>query len=118
MNKQIMTDEELDKLLQLAPQPTLPNGFAKRLQTKLDAPVVNNVVAFPQRTKPAGSNRMAWLSAIPLAASLAIGLYLGAMAELPDMFSGLQDAMASLSTDSGLNLGIEDTELFLNGELS
>ena len=118
MTKDVFSDRDLDVLLNTAKQPGLPHGFAERLQAKLDVEAANNVIAFPQKHQQAHSRRGYWLSAIPLAASLAAGIYLGAMAELPAMFSGLQDAVASLSSDNALDLGIEDTEAFLNGELS
>jgi hypothetical protein len=119
MTKEPFSDRDLELLLNKAMQPELPHGFAERLQAKLLAEAKSNVITFPQkRIQPAPSRRGYWLSAIPLAASLAAGIYLGTMAELPSMFSGLQDAMASLSNDTSLDLGIEDTESFLNGELS
>jgi hypothetical protein len=119
MTKEPFSDRELDLLLSKAKQPQLPLGFAERLQAKLTTEATSNVIAFPQkRIEPAPSRLGFWFSAVPLAASLAAGIYLGAMGELPAMFSGLQDAVASLSADTGLDLGIEDTESFLNGELS
>jgi hypothetical protein len=119
MTKEPFSDRELELLLNKAQQPQLPHGFAGRLQAKLTTEATSNVIAFPQKKiQPTSSQRGYWLSAIPLAASLAAGIYLGTMAELPSLFSGLQDAMASLSNDTSLDLGIEDTESFLNGELS
>lgn len=118
MTKEPFSDQELELLLNRAKQPQLPRGFAERLQAKLQAEPASNVVAFPQRLQPSSSRRGYWLSALPLAASLAAGIYLGTMGELPAMFAGLEDVVASLSGDTGLELGIEDTESFLNGELS
>lgn len=118
MTKDLFSDRELDFLLAMAKQPELPPGFADRLQSKLQVEPASNVIAFPQKQQHTTLRRGYWLSAIPLAASLAAGIYLGAMAELPAMLSGLEDAVASLSSDTGLDLGIEDTESFLNGELS
>ncbi len=118
MTKDVFPDHELDQLLKNAKQPELPRGFAERLQAKLHVNLESNVIAFPQKQSQTPSRRGLWLSAIPLAASLAAGIYVGTMAELPAMFSGLQDAVASLSGEAGLDLGIEDTESFLNGELS
>lgn len=119
MIKDNLTDRELDVLLQSIKQPELPIGFAERLQAKFDVQPVSNVVAFPlkPRTTVQPSKRT-WLSAVPLAASLAIGVYMGAMAELPDMLSGLEDTVASLSGSPDLGIGIEDMESFLDGEQS
>jgi hypothetical protein len=118
MTKDAFSDRELDALLAKVKQPDLPEGFAERLQAKLQTSDGENVIAFPARPQQPASRRSFWLSAIPLAASLAAGLYLGAVAELPDMLSGLSDVVATVSGEAGLDLGIEDTELFLNGELS
>jgi hypothetical protein len=119
MDENLISDTELDKLLGAIKQPALPTGFAERLQAKLQVEKPSNVIAFPQkREKSATSQRGYWLSAIPLAASLALGIYVGAMGNLPDVFSGLDTVVASAADDTGLDLGIEDTESFLNGELS
>jgi hypothetical protein len=118
MDKKLMSDAQLDALLNGTKQPTLPRGFADRLQAKLEQPAPNNVIAFPQKkSQPAPSRRM-WLSAIPLAASLAIGIYLGAQGTLADSISTLDTSLVSDATDSLFNIGIEDTESFLNGESS
>ncbi len=119
MADNIMTDSELDRLLAAARQPELPTGFAQRLQAKLQVEAPNNVVAFPVRNSSAPQPaRRLWLSAIPLAASLAVGIYVGAMGNLSDVFSGLDSIFVATADDSNLELGIEDTELFLNGEIS
>ena len=113
-----MTDAELDALLRQSAQPALPRGFADRLQAKLEQPVASNVVAFPSRKPPPAKPAAVWLSAIPLAASLAIGLYLGAQGSFPSSFSGLDTSLVSDATDQIFDIGIEDTESFINGELS
>lgn len=117
MNRKDMTDKELDKLLAAASQPALPDGFAARLQARLEEPVVDNVIAFPQRSERPAPPRRMWLAALPLAASLAFGIYLGAAGTLPESLSGLDTSLVSDAGDA-LGLGIEDTESFLNGDLS
>jgi hypothetical protein len=112
------SDLDLTRLLSQAKQPELPKGFTERLQGKLEVEPTSNVIAFPQKRHVPNTQRGIWLSAIPLAASLAVGIYLGAMADLPELFSGLQDVASSLTGESDLQIGIEDTESFLNGELS
>jgi hypothetical protein len=117
MNDPRMTDMELDQLLAQARSPALPQGFADRLQAKLERAANSNVVAFPQaRAKPAHARRY-WLSAVPLAASLAIGIYLGAAGSLPESLAGLDSSLVSDASDAP-GIGIEDTESFLNGDLS
>lgn len=118
MAKNQVTDTELDAMLKTAAQPTLPRGFADRLQAKLEQPVTSNVIAFPQKKAPPVKSARLWLSAIPLAASLAIGLYLGAQGTLASSFTGLSASLVADATDTSFDIGIEDTESFINGELS
>jgi hypothetical protein len=106
-----MTDNELELILKAARQPDLPKGFAERLQAKLDANAPTNVIAFPSRKPEAQQSRRIWLSAIPLAASLAAGIYLGAMGQIPTTF-------VSDASDQTFDSGFEDTEAFVNGDLS
>lgn len=118
MDKKLMSDAQLDSLLSKTKQPPLPRGFADRLQAKLEQPAPNNVIAFPQKKSQPAPSRRIWLSAIPLAASLAIGIYLGEQGTLADSIATLDSSLVSDATDSVFNIGIEDTESFLNGELS
>lgn len=118
MAKNPLTDAELDMLLKQAAVPDLPPGFADRFQAQLDASVRSNVIAFPQKKSPPAKSANLWLSTIPLAASLAIGVYLGAQGILADSLSNLNISNVADATDSLFNIGIEDTELFVNGELS
>jgi hypothetical protein len=118
MSKNQVTDAELDAMLKTAAQPALPRGFADRLQAKLEQPAASNVIAFPHRRSPPVKSTRLWLSAIPLAASLAIGLYLGAQGTLANSFTGLNAALVADATDTPFDIGIEDTESFINGELS
>jgi hypothetical protein len=118
MANNLVTDAELDAMLKAATQPTLPRGFAERLQAKLEQPTASNVIAFPQKkTLPVKSPKL-WLSAIPLAASLAIGIYLGAQGNMAESLNGLSTSLVADATDSAIDIGIEDTESFINGELS
>ncbi len=118
MDNKTFNDQELKRILAAARHPDLPKGFAERLQQKLEAEAPSNVVPFPQKQKTVAPRSRMWLSAIPLAASLAAGIYIGAMGSLPESLSGLDSLFASSLADNALNLGIEDTESFLNGELS
>jgi hypothetical protein len=113
MDKNMMTENELDRLLAKATTPGLPDGFAARLSARIDTEAADNVIAFPQAR--AAPRKRFWLSAIPLAASLACGLYLGAQGSLPET---LETTLFASATDTLPDLGIEDTEAFLNGDLS
>jgi hypothetical protein len=105
-------DSDLEKLLARVKQPALPIGFAERLQAKLQVEAPNNVIAVT------ASSRRVWLSAIPLAASLALGVYFGAMGTVPETFSGLEGTFISDASETLPDIGFEDTESFLNGDLS
>jgi hypothetical protein len=112
-------DSDLEKLLARVKQPALPIGFAERLQAKLQVEAPNNVIAFPQKKSAVtASSRRVWLSAIPLAASLALGVYFGAMGTVPETFSGLEGTFISDASETLPDIGFEDTESFLNGDLS
>jgi hypothetical protein len=64
----MLTDQELDQLLAHATKPNPPVGFEQKLLAKLGS----NIVAFPQKKKSS-----LLVLALPLAASLALGLWLG-----------------------------------------
>jgi hypothetical protein len=110
-----MTDKELEQLLKAVPQATLPKGFADRLQAKLETAPASNVVSFPTRKSASPPSRRMWLSAIPLAASLAAGLYLGAIGDIP---ASLASSLVSDASEQLYGSGFEDTEAFVNGDLS
>jgi hypothetical protein len=59
-----------------------------------------------------------WLSAVPLAASLVLGFYVGTMESLPDSVASLAPGLFADATDAVLDIGTEDTESFLNGDFS
>ena len=69
-----LSDNELDHLLQHASTPVPRNDFEERLLAKLiPTAVPTNVIAFPKRKKT-----LLWLASLPLAASLILGVWLGA----------------------------------------
>jgi hypothetical protein len=116
MDNELLSDRELDSLLASVKPPALPAGFAARLQAKLDSSPTAQIIAFP-KASAAPKSRM-WLSAIPLAASLALGLYWGAVGTVPDALSSIGNTVLASSDDASWSIGIEDTESFLNGDLS
>lgn len=96
-----LSDTELDRLLQHASTPVPRSDFESRLLTKLN-PVEssNKVIAFPQRKRPS-----LWLASLPLAASLVLGIWLGANGTAADFLpftteSTVQNDTALLSTQS------------------
>ena len=118
MTKTPMTDTELDKILKSTRQPELPKGFADRLQARLEAEPRSNVIAFPVRKPELKQNRRIWLSAIPLVASLAAGLYLGTLDSIPSSLSALEATLVEDTSEQTIGSGFEDTEAFVNGDLS
>jgi hypothetical protein len=119
--KNEITDKELDKLLGVIEAVKLPDGFSDRLQSKLilSETKPDNVIAFPQKNSvPIMPQRRVWLSAVPLAASLALGVYIGAMGNLPESLSGLEGTLISEASETLLGTGFEDMISFVDGELS
>ena len=76
---------EIDAVLRLATVPGLPEGAAARLMARIaEEPKDNKIIALQSRSTPRrGFWRMA--AALPLAASLALGVYLGAQGTLDFM---------------------------------
>ena len=74
-------ESEADRLLAFATVPDLPPGAVERLLARIEATRTDNVVLF----RPAAPRRSAvfrYAAALPLAASLALGIYLGARGTL------------------------------------
>ena len=69
-----LSDDDLDRLLLDATLPVPPPGFEDRILRAIEQrQVSNNVIAFPTPGKT-----LVWLSGIPLAASLILGILIGA----------------------------------------
>jgi hypothetical protein len=112
-----MTDKDLDELLKATGQPQLPKGFADRLQAKLDADAPAKVIAFPQRKAAVAQPKTTWwVGALPLAASLVLGIFVGAVDAVPLQLESIETALQGESVEA--EIGIEDTEEFLDGDLS
>lgn len=121
MMPETMTDTELDALLAHASAPPLPLGAKQRLMAKL--PHVDGVGAAPtnvvplRRPQPKGS-RLGWLAGLPLAASLALGIYLGSADSLDSYLpNAAYELIAGSSGDEPLT-GIEDVESFTEDDLT
>ena len=108
-------DAALDKLLKRASDPAIPEGAEARLMAAIRvAEQQPNVVKFQPRPR-----FQRWAVGIPLAASLALGVYLGSGdtfdAYLPDSIVG--ETAADLS-DSAPSTGLDDAESYAEGELT
>ena len=98
-----LSDAELDRLLQHASIPLPHNDFEERLLAKLTlAPISNNVIAFPKRKKTS-----LWLASLPLAASLVLGVWLGANGTAAEF---LPFTTESVSQNDTALLGAQSTD--------
>jgi hypothetical protein len=108
-------DKALEMLLQRASQPDIPPGTQARLMDVIRAtPQQSNVVELQPRRQ---LNR--WAIALPLAASLLLGIYLGTNdtfdSYLPD---GVTGSTLAGATDSDISSGLDDVENYSDGELT
>lgn len=95
----------IDAVLRLASDPPLPEGATERLLARIaEEPQEARVVALPQRprTRP-GLFRYA--AAVPLAASLALGVYFGAKGTLDFMLPSAITGSVALNDDVPDDLG-------------
>jgi hypothetical protein len=74
----------IDGILSLASQPELPEGAMTRLMARIEQRPSADVILFRPRPRATGSY-FRYAAALPLAASLALGIYLGAMGSLDFM---------------------------------
>lgn len=104
-----MTDKELDRLLGLASHPAPAADAAARAAARAmrDAEK-SNVITFAPTQAPQRST-IGWLAALPLAASLAAGIYLGSAGlgayVVPESLGG-----GALTEEEAVLSGIEDME--------
>jgi len=108
-------DAALDRLLKRATDPAIPEGAEARLMAAIRlAEQQSNVVKLQPRPR-----FQRWAVGIPLAASLALGIYLGAKGTLdnymPDSIVG--DTLADTS-DSEPTSGLDDAESYAEGDLT
>ena len=108
-------DAALDRLLKRATDPAIPEGAEARLMAAIRlAEQRSNVVKLQPRPR-----FQRWAVGIPLAASLALGIYLGAKGTLdnymPDSIVG--DTLADTS-DSEPTSGLDDAESYAEGDLT
>jgi hypothetical protein len=85
---------EIDRVLGRASSPELPEGAAARLMARIsEEPQAARVIPFAPRA-PFRPNPLRYAAALPLAASLALGVYLGAKGALdfmlPTAITGVQ----------------------------
>ncbi|WP_395688326.1 hypothetical protein [Aestuariivirga sp.] len=103
--------EEIRRILALASQPQLPPDAINRVMARLAGEAqTGNVISLPER---AARQRHGWsLAALPLAASLALGILLGAQGRLdfilPDAITGGESFSEETSFDDLGGMGEAD----------
>ena len=105
----ILTDKELDALLAKASVPKVPMGFEQRLAQRVANEVQSNVVQFPLKAKAVASTPWRWPVPAALAASLIIGIWLGAQGLVGNIIDGTttETAMTNSTGDFG-PAGLDD----------
>ncbi len=110
-NQELMSDNDLDRLLALATTPELGHDFERRVMAKISRSTSNNVVAFPKK-----HHTKNWLIGLPLAASLALGLWLGASGSTINLVPTNTTEVAT--TDIGNASGFDDIVSVIEGKTS
>lgn len=98
----------IDRLLARASVPPLPDGAMDRLMAKLDAeaPAASpKVVLFRPAARPEPRRVLRYAAALPLAASLALGIYLGAQGTLDTILPTAITGTVALNDDPMDDLG-------------
>lgn len=92
-------------VLRLASDPQLPEGAADRLMARIAVePQGARVIPLPRRA-PARPSLMRYAAALPLAASLALGVYLGAKGTLDFMLPSAITGSLAQNDDAPDDLG-------------
>lgn len=108
-------DAALDKLLKRATNPSVPEGAEARLMLAIQSvEQQSNVVPFQPRPKI-----QSWTVGLPLAAALALGIYLGSKdtfdAYLPE---AITDETSADMSDSMPSTGLDDAESYAEGDVT
>ncbi len=113
-----MSDAELDMLLAAATRPALPDGALAMLNARIaQESGAANVIAL-QRKAPPQRSRLGWLAGLPLAASLALGLYLGADGAGDTLLpASLAETLVGVSS-ADPETGIEEAESWAEEDLT
>jgi hypothetical protein len=110
---------EVDKVLRLASDPAIPVGAMERLMARVVAePQDARVIAMPQRA-PVRRSPLRYAAALPLAASLALGVYLGAQGTLDFMLpSVITDDVAQYEEEPDELGGVGEADAYAEENLS
>jgi hypothetical protein len=99
-------ERETGKVLALASVPPVPEGAMERLMARIvEEPQEARVLAFAPRATPARRSVFRIAAALPLAAALALGVYLGAQGALDFMLPTAITGGVALNEDVPDELG-------------
>ena len=114
-NDETRMDAVLEKLLKRATDPAVPEGAEARLMLAIQSVAQqSNVVPFQPRAKFQG-----WAVGLPLAAALALGIYLGSKDTLDAYFPEAitDETAADLSVPVPFT-GLDDAESYAEGDVT
>jgi hypothetical protein len=108
-------DAALEKLLKRATDPSVPEGAEARLMLAIQsAGQQSNVVSFQPRPK-----MQSWVVGLPLAAALALGIYLGSRDTLDAYFpDAITDGISTDLSDPVPSTGLDDAESYAEGDVT
>lgn len=118
LDKSTLDEAEFRHVLSRASMPAVPPNAAARLLARAGDGAAGTVVAFrPRPSKPRHLFR--YMAALPLAASLAAGIYLGAMGTLDSL---LPQSVTGVVADNGDAVddlgGVTDAENYVEENLT
>ncbi|MFT3989759.1 hypothetical protein [Aestuariivirga sp.] len=100
----------MDQILALATRPMPSADFEDRLMARIEEPSAAIVPLPGKRTQvPEQGWSLGWIATIPLAASLALGIYFGAHGTLDRLFPSLVTGNVASADDDGGVSGLDDT---------
>jgi hypothetical protein len=112
---QSQMDAALEKLLKRATEPSVPEGAEARLMLAIQS-VEQQLNVVPFQPRPSIHS---WTIGLPLAAALALGIYLGSKdtfdAYLPD---AITDEVSADMSDSMPSTGLDDAESYAEGDVT
>jgi hypothetical protein len=104
-------DAALEKLLKRATDPSVPEGAEARLMLAIQQ---SNVVPFQPRPK-----MQSWAVGLPLAAALALGIYLGSRDTLDAYFpDAITNGISTDLSDPVPSSGLDDAESYAEGDVT
>jgi hypothetical protein len=108
-------DAALEKLLKRATEPSVPEGAEARLMLAIQSVEQQlNVVPFQPRPKI-----QSWAIGLPLAAALALGIYLGSKNTFDAYFpDAITNGISADLSDTIPSTGLDDAESYAEGDVT